>query len=124
MMPPIRAGALRVAMQLQGPVLKVPPKRPYFCRARAVRREEDVRIGGPTVERPGRVQEELLRPVDVLITADQGSKDEGVGILRLETRDLPDQQGQVAGLPSRSVVVDAFLIGITGGVDVLTAIAH
>jgi hypothetical protein len=78
------------------------------------------------VERPGRgrVQEELLRPVDVLITADQGSKDEGVGILRLETRDLPDQQCQVAGLPSRSVVVDAFLIGITGGVDVLTAIAH
>jgi hypothetical protein len=80
----------------------------------------------PTVELPGRVQEKLHRPVDVLITVDQGSTDVGVVILRLETRDLPDQQRQVAGLPGRIVAVDRsrLLVGMTGVADVLAEAAR
>ncbi len=78
----------------------------------------------PTLGLTGRVQEEVHRPVDVLITMDQCLKDVVIGILRQDACDFPDQLRQVAGLPGRIAVVVAFLVGITGVADVLTGVAR
>ena len=92
MMPPVGAGALRVSMPLQGPCLEMPPERPCLRKAHAVRREDDFRLVAPHVELADvSVKEKLHRLVDVLLTVAQGSTDAVIGILRLETRDLPDQ---------------------------------
>jgi hypothetical protein len=70
----------------------MPPKRPCLCKAHAVRREDDFRLVAPHIELADvSVKEKWHRPADVLATGAQGSADVVIGILRLETRDVPDQ---------------------------------